>query len=614
MAAYLIAQIGQLSGRAKKHTILGYRLLDIASGKTLDTDIKSLKHAIKTNSVNIENIGLDNGYLCGTNGSIDRYSILDYPDMTISDGTAGALVVLYQVEDYGYLVSNPIGMIREATKQDVIAYASSNGIANGKLVNTDGKTILSAISGSYPIISLEQLNTFLKSRGMKSKLYAIYGMGKELDNAATVATDTADSAKKKNTDELEISTDTKPEQPKFGNLDEDFKNKLRVYYRAVKSCNKSPDNPAYSVVRNINIEQEVENLGNVIENNDIVSNFTENEWLLHVVLMAGDNLRKILPGIIFDAISGFICSEKYPIPKSAQEVVRCYCYVNMYRTLELLYPCYSDYISELESGADDKSGVLDNFKDMLDTLVGADERFILLESKLLSVFIDRKTAEAKDKVVKSARDIDTSSNDSISVTDTESARTIVSNNPIKAMQVPEEELDAAANKETANEHQADTVEKPAGMSNVNWYLQLKKDTSSESLEGLSYSHKIADDMMRRKLDYKDMSQKQRYHFDKAISELEELKAKKLGLTVKQEKKKIDKVPDTENITYQLDSNPDIKAKVDRIVSLADKVEMQQVLEQTPNVIKICYSILRFGKASTRQLKHVDLAISILDNQ
>ena len=53
MAAYLIAQIGQLPGRSKKHTILGYRLLDIASGKTLDTDIKSLKHAIKTKSVSI---------------------------------------------------------------------------------------------------------------------------------------------------------------------------------------------------------------------------------------------------------------------------------------------------------------------------------------------------------------------------------------------------------------------------------------------------------------------------------------------------------------------------------------------------------------------------------
>lgn len=605
MAAYLIAQIGQLTGRSKKHTILGYRLLDVASGKTLDTDIKSLKHAIRTNSVNIENIGLDNGYLCGTNGSIDRYSILDYPDMTISDGTAGALVVLYQVEDFGYLVSNPIGMIREASKQDVIAYASSNGIANGKLVTTDGKTILSAISGSYPVISLEQLNTFLKSKGMKSKLYSTYGMSKELDKAA-------ENNQKNDTKELEKDTGTKQEQPKFGNLAEDFKNKLRVYYRAIKSCNKSPENPAYNVVKNINIEQEVENLDSIIKSDAIVDNFTENEWLLHIVLMAGDNLRKILPGIIFEAISSFICSEKYPIPKSAQEVVKCYCSVNMYRTLELLYPCYSDYIAELESGAEDKSCVLDNFKDMLDTLEGTDERFILLESKLLSVFIERKTEASKNKVIQTARDIGTSESDEMSVTDTESTRTIVSNNPIEAMKVPEEELDAAATKETADN---DTkVEKPEGMSKADWYLQLKKEASSADLQGLGYSHKIADDMMRRKLDYRDMSQKQRYHFEKAISELEELKAKKLGITVKQGKKKIDKVPDAENVTYQLDSNPDIKAKVDRIVSMADTVEMQQVLDQTPNVIKICYSILRFGKASTRQLKHVDLAISILDNQ
>mgnify|MGYP006956011166 CR=1 FL=1 len=605
MAAYLIAQIGQLTGRSKKHTILGYRLLDVASGKTLDTDIKSLKHAIKTNSVNIENIGLDNGYLCGTNGSIDRYSILEYPDMTISDGTAGALVVLYQVEDFGYLVSNPVGMIREASKQDVIVYASSNGIANGKLVTTDGKTILSAISGSYPVISLEQLNTFLKSKGMKSKLYSIYGMSRELDKAA-------ENTQKNDTNELEKDTVAKQEQPKFGNLAEDFKNKLRVYYRAIKSCNKSPENPAYNAVKNINIEQEVENLDNIIKSDAIVDNLTKNEWLLHVVLMAGDNLRKILPGTIFEAISGFICSEKYPIPESAQEVVRCYCSVNMYRTLELLYPCYSDYIAELEAGAIDKSGVLDNFSDMLNTLEGTDERFILLESKLLSVFIERKTEASKNKVIQTARDIDTYESDEMSVTDTESARTIVSNNPIEAMKVPEEELDAAATKETADTDAK--VEKPEGMSKAEWYLQLKKEASTSDLQGLSYSHKIADDMMRRKLDYRDMSQKQRYHFEKAISELEELKAKKIGLTVNKDKKKIDKVSDAENITYQLDSNPDIKAKVNRIISMADTVEMQQVLDQTPNVIKICYSILRFGKASTRQLKHVDLAISILDNQ
>lgn len=147
----------------------------------------------------------------------------------------------------------------------------------------------------------------------------------------------------------------------------------------------------------------------------------------------------------------------------------------------------------------------------------------------------------------------------------------------------------------------------------NWLIQHNNvDESHISIE-------IAKDIFQRNLSYDRLTRKQKFRVNDAISICEKANNDRLGIKFEAKKKpkyknKTSKISDEDNITYSLEDHPDIKKKVERLILKADSVEMQEVLEKSPNVIKICYSILRGEKATTRQLRHVNLAIDILDNQ
>lgn len=147
----------------------------------------------------------------------------------------------------------------------------------------------------------------------------------------------------------------------------------------------------------------------------------------------------------------------------------------------------------------------------------------------------------------------------------------------------------------------------------NWLIQHNNvDESHISIE-------IAKDIFQRNISYDRLSSKQRFRIDDAIKICEKANNERLGIKSEKKQKpkyrnKTSTISDEDNITYNLEDHPDIKKKVERIILKADSVEMQEVLEKSPNVIKICYSILRGEKATTRQLRHVNLAIDILDNQ
>ena len=72
------------------------------------------------------------------------------------------------------------------------------------------------------------------------------------------------------------------------------------------------------------------------------------------------------------------------------------------------------------------------------------------------------------------------------------------------------------------------------------------------------------------------------------------------------------VDDEENKSYKLDEHPEINTKVQRVIKLADSVEMQEVLKKHPHVLKIAYTITRSNKASDKQLKHINKAIELID--
>lgn len=129
---------------------------------------------------------------------------------------------------------------------------------------------------------------------------------------------------------------------------------------------------------------------------------------------------------------------------------------------------------------------------------------------------------------------------------------------------------------------------------------------------------IADDMLARDMIYKDMSSKQRYRLNEAIDLMlqREFNRRKEGNNKASENKyrgnSEKKGENPENKTYILKDHPDIRSKVNKLIEKANSVEMTCILEKEPNVLNICYSILRYNRASDKQLKHIDNAIRLLD--
>lgn len=127
---------------------------------------------------------------------------------------------------------------------------------------------------------------------------------------------------------------------------------------------------------------------------------------------------------------------------------------------------------------------------------------------------------------------------------------------------------------------------------------------------------IAQDIFSKKIPYKKLSSKQKYRFDEAITKMsEELIGKQsVGSSGNAATTTVSKGSAEVNNKYILQDHPEITEKVISLIAKSDSVEMQEVLKSEPNVLKICYSILRYKSASDKQLAHVNNAIKLLDNQ
>lgn len=146
---------------------------------------------------------------------------------------------------------------------------------------------------------------------------------------------------------------------------------------------------------------------------------------------------------------------------------------------------------------------------------------------------------------------------------------------------------------------------------VELYNWLNDNTSIDK-SGVSFV--ISKDMLDRHLAYKDMSSRQRYRLNDAINTMLTALGYKAKQTDTKNKTNYTNKDTEENKVYQLSDRVDIKTNIDRLVSKSNSIEMQAILEKEPNVLKICYSVLRYGKASDKQIKHIDAAISLLDSQ
>lgn len=170
--------------------ILGYRLLDVDAGTFKDIPAINVYTVLKERKIKINGLKLrrTDNILMGNNGELSRYAKITEEGL---DGKS-PLVILEQLihgeETIGYKVSDFKGKIAISKVKDVVAYAKENGIANGKVVTSNGKEFISSISGSYNKIQMKSVVSEEESKVQTEEV-------------------------KKNTEEFKVKTTEKVETP-----------------------------------------------------------------------------------------------------------------------------------------------------------------------------------------------------------------------------------------------------------------------------------------------------------------------------------------------------------------------------------------------------------------
>ena len=148
-----MGKIFAIAKLVKGKSVLGLRLADI-DGKNVqyrDVPMESIKKVLMTGNIKIENVGIIDGEVVGTNGSIDRLTNLSLDGTVLGNAP---LVVINKIGDVGYTVIDFKGIIKKARVEDVVSYAKNYGIANGKVVVRDGLEYISSINGEYETVEL----------------------------------------------------------------------------------------------------------------------------------------------------------------------------------------------------------------------------------------------------------------------------------------------------------------------------------------------------------------------------------------------------------------------------------------------------------------------------
>lgn len=133
--------------------IVGFRFVDpnnIKNGEAahFDLDFKNLQIAF-SKGMDIRGLKVENGKLVGSNGSIDRYTKMDYKTGKLLQKTQ--LVVLKKLGQSKYILCDGVGKVVKVSEKDMIDNIENGrfNIANGKLVNKDGNKYVCQISGQY---------------------------------------------------------------------------------------------------------------------------------------------------------------------------------------------------------------------------------------------------------------------------------------------------------------------------------------------------------------------------------------------------------------------------------------------------------------------------------
>ena len=133
--------------------IVGFRFVDpnnIKNGEAahFDLDFKNLQIAF-SKGIDIRGLKVENGKLVGSNGSVDRYTKMDYKTGKLLQKTQ--IVVLKKFGESKYILCDGMGKVVKVSEKDMIDNIENGrfSIANGKLGNKEGNKYVCQISGQY---------------------------------------------------------------------------------------------------------------------------------------------------------------------------------------------------------------------------------------------------------------------------------------------------------------------------------------------------------------------------------------------------------------------------------------------------------------------------------
>lgn len=126
--------------------ITGFRILDSDTGEVQDIAYENVVNAITTKGVTVDGIDVSSGVPKGSNGSFDRYTQL------VNGITIGKcpVVIVKEYPDKIYDVANHLGQVAHMDMDSIIRFSSTEGIANGKIINNENGKYISSINGEYP--------------------------------------------------------------------------------------------------------------------------------------------------------------------------------------------------------------------------------------------------------------------------------------------------------------------------------------------------------------------------------------------------------------------------------------------------------------------------------
>lgn len=142
--------------------VVAYRILDIEKRACKAVSKEAVLRASLQNPKAFMNVAAEDKELVGTNGSLSRYAVVSMKNELVSK--SAPVVVLARLGNEGFVLSDYAGNMTKIKSDEAVGYATKFGIANGKIVERDGKKLISAINGEYPLIEKKKVETAAKAK------------------------------------------------------------------------------------------------------------------------------------------------------------------------------------------------------------------------------------------------------------------------------------------------------------------------------------------------------------------------------------------------------------------------------------------------------------------